>query len=152
MQAPCQGAMRLERRVLPRHRDEGDVAGVDGGEGARRRWSLVALRGAADQQPLHLGENRVAQAVLAVDGDDHVTRPRLGAGPQRRERAEVGGSAHDDLAGRHALVVAQRTRDAHEAHAVGVAIGQGPYLPAHAATGADPKTEGPLSSGTIHVP
>src|SRR6185312_11557468 len=152
VQSAGQGAMRLERRVLARHRDEREVGRVDRGQGARRCRSRLALRGAPDQQPLHLGQDGVAQALLAVDGDDHVCRPRLGAGSQRRERAEVGGGAHDDLAGRDALVVAQRTRDAHEAHAVGVAIGQRADLPAHAATGAEPKTEGPSPSGTIHVP
>ena len=124
------------------------------GQRARARGLALAVRAAAapGQQALDLGQHRVAQAVLAVDGDHDVAGPRVGAGAQRRQGAEVGRRPHDDLARRHAVALAQGARDAHEPHAVGVAVRERADLPAHAATGADAKTDGPSSSGTIQVP
>jgi hypothetical protein len=153
VQAPGQRAIGLERRVLAGHRDQRDVAALRRGQ--RPRPLRVAIGGraaAAGEESLDLGEDVVADAVLAVDGDHEVAGPCLGARAQRGERAEVGRRAHHNLARRDAVVAAQRPRDPHQPHAVGIAVGQREDLPAHAATGAGASREGPSESGTIHVP
>ena len=118
--------MGLERRVLAGDRDEGHVGVGEPGAGqrARARGFAIAVRvtAAPGQQALDLGQQRVAQTVLAVDGDHDVAGPRVGAGAQRRQGAQVGRRPHDDLARRHAVALAQGARDAHEPHAVGVAV------------------------------
>ena len=129
-------AMGLERRVLAGDRDERHVGVGEAGTGqrARARGFAIAVRvtAAPGQQALDLAQQRVAQAVLAVDGDHDVAGPRVGVRAQRRQGAQVGRRPHDDLAGRHAVALAQGARDAHEPHAVGVAVGERADLPAHA--------------------
>ena len=93
-------AVRLERRVLAGHRDQGHVA-LGGGQRARRRLDdLVRLRGL---RQLALG--RVERLVRAVDGDHDVRGRGVDV---EAELLEIGRRAHDQLAGGHAVAARAR--------------------------------------------